>query len=336
MAELLLPFAKRRVDGVYVAPEEVPRGQACDCVCPDCDNPVLARQGEARVWHFAHLKARKCANAYVRSVHELVKQLLCERPDILLPPLESTLLRLDAYGQVVRESETVQPATCVRLDSCLRDQPLGEVDVDLLGALRGRSLIIELTVASRSFHDKLKHYERAGIAALEIDLGQFRSVQATRERVEAAVFDQLENRRWLWHPLASAARLRVADRLEQRLQAVAEAKRLEDERLHQVRTAHRVAQEAEAPHVFFSSVPDAALRWRASFPDEAQWRPARAEFARLHGLAIEAVEAVMSPVGRRSDLARVTPQQLAIDWGAALDVPAGAVFKYFRNAGYTC
>jgi competence CoiA-like predicted nuclease len=62
-AALLLPFAKRLSDEQFVSPDEVPRGQACNCVCSGCEHPVIAKQGTEKAWHFAHMKASDCANA---------------------------------------------------------------------------------------------------------------------------------------------------------------------------------------------------------------------------------------------------------------------------------
>jgi len=45
MSALLLPFATRVMDSHLVSPDEVPRGAACNCLCPGCDRPVIARQG---------------------------------------------------------------------------------------------------------------------------------------------------------------------------------------------------------------------------------------------------------------------------------------------------
>lgn len=51
MAEL---FAALGPDGDVRFVDEVPRGVACGCRCPECFSPLVAKQGEARAWHFAH------------------------------------------------------------------------------------------------------------------------------------------------------------------------------------------------------------------------------------------------------------------------------------------
>ena len=130
---LLLPFAKRLSDGLLVTPEEVPRGLACKCICPGCENPVQARQGTEKVWHFAHTKAEACAGAYEISVHELAKQLIRERKELLLPALEVIVSARGACGENLIEQEVVFESRFVRLDDCKVGQRLDEITPDISG-----------------------------------------------------------------------------------------------------------------------------------------------------------------------------------------------------------
>lgn len=51
---VLIPFALDAVTGEVREIGDVNRGRACDCVCISCGSELEARQGEKRVWHFAH------------------------------------------------------------------------------------------------------------------------------------------------------------------------------------------------------------------------------------------------------------------------------------------
>ena len=82
-----IPFA---IDGSGILREvdEVERGKNCHCRCPQCGGPVLARQGEVRVHHFAHHSRRECFNALETSLYQATIGALT-RPDaqLRLPPL---------------------------------------------------------------------------------------------------------------------------------------------------------------------------------------------------------------------------------------------------------
>ncbi|MBV5336726.1 MAG: hypothetical protein J0653_01610, partial [Deltaproteobacteria bacterium] len=72
-----IPFAVD-ADGVPRSVEEVERGLACKCTCPQCKAPLVANKGERRlkVWHFSHKANTQCAGALERSLHVAVKALI--------------------------------------------------------------------------------------------------------------------------------------------------------------------------------------------------------------------------------------------------------------------
>ena len=61
---------------------EVVRGIGCECACPDplCGRPLVARQGNVKVWHFAHAGDQDgppCSGGE-SGLHKYAKQVLCE------------------------------------------------------------------------------------------------------------------------------------------------------------------------------------------------------------------------------------------------------------------
>ena len=49
-----IPFGLSSSNGSIVDVHSVSRGKDCNCVCPSCRTPLIARQGKENVWHFAH------------------------------------------------------------------------------------------------------------------------------------------------------------------------------------------------------------------------------------------------------------------------------------------
>jgi len=54
MSDLLIPFGLHKITGEIVEPEDVVSGRACDCICPGCKAPILARHPKVNRSHFAH------------------------------------------------------------------------------------------------------------------------------------------------------------------------------------------------------------------------------------------------------------------------------------------
>jgi hypothetical protein len=83
---LLQSFAIAK-DGRVVSVNEVERGQACGCTCPACRRPLIARQGEVRVWHFAHATGADCEGGAESALHLAAKTAIERAGGITLPGL---------------------------------------------------------------------------------------------------------------------------------------------------------------------------------------------------------------------------------------------------------
>lgn len=47
-------------DGTIKGIEVVPSGLACECVCPQCGEKLVAKKGDGLAAHFAHYQAQDC------------------------------------------------------------------------------------------------------------------------------------------------------------------------------------------------------------------------------------------------------------------------------------
>lgn len=334
MSDLLLPFAQRVSDGQLVSPDEVPRGLACNCVCLGCNHPVQAKQGTERIWHFAHAKAGDCAGAYEKSVHEAAKQMMRDRKELWLPALSVTFQAVDAFHRPQVESESIFEQRLVHLDSCKAGQVIDGVAPDLVGVLRDRQLLIEVTVFHRLMPEKRERLQATGLAILELDLSEFKTKQATREGLQAALFDRYDNRRWVWHPARAEAEERVREKLRQRLAATELEWAEQEKKMRAEQAAHRAKLEAARIPVRVTPQFSEGISWRAYFPSEELWSPARAAFCERHALPREQVDAVFGSMVKRSDLARTTPKELAPTWAVQLGVEPEDIFRYFAEGGY--
>lgn len=346
MTPLLLPFAERRADGHLVSPEEVERGLACDCTCPGCGHSVIARQGTEKVWHFAHHRAPMCSDGYQRSVHELAKQLLRERKELLVPALEAVVGAIDAYGRRLEENELVFESKSVPLDECRATVKLDDVTADVLGRLRDHEVLVEVTVFHRLMPDKEARLLATGLPSLEIDLSVFKTTQATRKLVEEALFQNSANRRWLFHPKLAAAEATVRERLQVRVAAVQEqyetALREREARLRASRPLHHARLgDSPVPRVGapygsqqVPSGPASGPIWRAGFPYEEDIRRAQVALMKRTGKSLIDVKRVTEQASRREHLQGVSPPELAAKWAEQLGVEPAVMMRYFEDAFY--
>lgn len=90
---VLIPFAYKSNGQTLVDIDDVPSGKACDCICPSCHCPLIARHcTEDREDHFAHDPAFKLHQDYIEcdfSIHVairlMLKQLLAASHTLKLP-----------------------------------------------------------------------------------------------------------------------------------------------------------------------------------------------------------------------------------------------------------
>jgi hypothetical protein len=87
---------------------EVERGAACGCRCPECDSPLVAKQGNEKEWHFAHEAGQErpeCLVGAMNMLRRLAIEQLQRRDRLLLPPYRISVFTESPLGG---RTETVE------------------------------------------------------------------------------------------------------------------------------------------------------------------------------------------------------------------------------------
>lgn len=82
-------------DGQMRHISEVKHGLACDCVCVQCGQPLVARKGRIRQHHFAHTAETNCNPSPENLTHCYAKNLIGARLRAIEPAFE---VRAEAAG----------------------------------------------------------------------------------------------------------------------------------------------------------------------------------------------------------------------------------------------
>jgi hypothetical protein len=350
MRGLLIPFAIRRSDRRMVSPEEIPRGLACDCECPGCSFPLVAKQGTEKVWHFAHHRHPMCSDGYAKSIEALAKQLIMERLSLRLPALAAQVSGQDPNGTTLIERVLLYESKLIQLDECSQTTLSGEVAPDLVGQLSGHKIVIVISVVHRLRGEKHRRLIASSLPAVEIDLGNFRRAQATRTLLEDALFEESSNRFWIHHPKLVEAQAIAQKRLEERLAESRRALevRLASPRIHapmptrngqlSLSNGHNIVP--SRAHEVPNSSPSATLTdgvapaWRASLPDKASIQQAQAAFVQRTGIDYGKFSELTGQITRRSQLASISPADLTRRWATELNVEAAEIYEFLKTAGY--
>jgi Competence protein CoiA-like family len=240
MDATLIPFALREVDQRFVGVVDVASGLACGCICPSCKSRLIARKGNVKVWHFAHVSRADghqietdCDYSWVVSVRLMARQLLGDGLDLDLPAVTDSVQTADRWGQMVRHTYPVAPAHGVAINQPQLDVPFAGALVDVLASVAGQPFVIYFTHAGRPLPETLKAPTTPCAGVVSISLGQHAlGVENTtaglddRQRLTDFLTSHLASKAWVYHPDMPDKRPEELDQLKARLSAQHQAPHL--------------------------------------------------------------------------------------------------------------
>lgn len=87
-------------DSQLVHVSEVLRGLECGCVCPICNEPLVAKLGDSRAHHFSHSADTDCTPNPESLTHRYAKELIAKRLRAVLPAFEEQVSYTSSDGNV--------------------------------------------------------------------------------------------------------------------------------------------------------------------------------------------------------------------------------------------
>ncbi len=193
----LIPFGIRQ--GLVVHIGEVDRGLDCDCVCPECGAPLMARKGVIREPHFAHYreaKHQRCGSGYETLMHRFAKQVIAEAGYLALPGFEA---KFEPPDDDLSFLIAPKRAMFHRVEIEER-MALARRRVDVVGYEDDGRILIEVCVTHRVRGKKLKEVQRASEAMVEITLQKHALFADSSDDLRKEILDQIDNKRWIFHP----------------------------------------------------------------------------------------------------------------------------------------
>lgn len=174
--------------------KEVERGLACHCRCVVCGEPLIARQGEVRHYHFAHASNREpCESNHETLLHRYAKQLIVDAMGLVVPttPAAAHFFGWDTHESGKRILQAILPASA--------EVAIGAIRPDIL-LVTTDGVQVAVEIAYSSFCDVIKaaEFERLNLPALEIDLSAFTPDAFDPALVKDAVVAEVSNKAWVW------------------------------------------------------------------------------------------------------------------------------------------
>ena len=167
------------------------RGAACQCRCLTCGEPVIAKKGEQREWHFSHCSgAPPCEVNPESLLHRFVKQTIAESASLMVPPLPAG-----------RSLPSTLAAKCnglwLTFDRVESEVAIGGLHADIVAFAGTDAIVIEVAYSSFCGAEKISALEQANLCALEIDVSGVDANQFDPESVRHRILTDLSIKSWL-------------------------------------------------------------------------------------------------------------------------------------------
>lgn len=211
-----IPFGLRESDNTLVDVYDVPNGKQSGCVCPSCQTPLEARQGDINVWHFAHSSKKvyektknECEYSFYLSVRLMARQLIGKQIKLSLPECTGTI---EYYEGVLRFTQwkefSVSKDQDIILDDIEVENTFLGMAVDLIGTIDKFKFVVYFTHPERNVPDGLftPTDAKCGVIRISLDLlqAQFKSAKSEGKKYHKILTDFLttdrKSKTWIYHP----------------------------------------------------------------------------------------------------------------------------------------
>lgn len=168
---------------------QVESGLSCNCTCPSCRDPLIARKGNIKEHHFAHTSI-ECDYATETILHLQAKQILEKNNSIIIPPvlvpfLNRNLVLFDTMS--------------IKYDRVEIEKRTGHIIPDVILYSQGRPLIVEIYVSHKVNMEKKKRIEELGISAIEINLDDFDYSNFNLQKLEKSIISNIYEKKWIYN-----------------------------------------------------------------------------------------------------------------------------------------
>ena len=214
MSNLLIPFGIHRESGLFIEPEDAPRGRACNCLCPGCKAPVLSRHPRVNRIHFAHDSKHDLAEpddecpfnsaaAVAMMIRELAKNL--QRHQFHTPALYRDIHFSCCSAQDI--SVSISKQSVVTIESAEVKNRHQSHQFDLCLHIGKHLILVDLVYKGKPpIRLDSTTFDTTKSAVLEIDCDMFAVKSFNKERdkrFSVAVMEFLlgdDNKKWRHHP----------------------------------------------------------------------------------------------------------------------------------------
>ena len=146
--------------------DSVKKGLECNCICPDCDDPMIAKKGKVKAHHFAHSSKTERESCYMTMLHKVMQQHFARLEFLSLPASEFSI-----FSKIINV-----PKRKVKVLGAKLEFKIGQYYADVLLETKLGDIAIEIFVTHKNEEEKINYYKNNNIASLEYDFSKYRDI----------------------------------------------------------------------------------------------------------------------------------------------------------------
>lgn len=174
----------------------VKNGLACNCICPDCKSPLVAKNNpnNKKAPHFAHYSGVECKGAVESVLHLLSKEVFKQTKKLFLPDFHH-----DYNPANIKPSYKVEKL--IEFDDVIIEKSF-KIDnetivCDAVAVKNGKELLIEFANSHFIDLEKKSKIIKLGLPCIEIDVS---SMEQNIESIVSMLENKSDNKRWILNP----------------------------------------------------------------------------------------------------------------------------------------
>lgn len=155
--EVGLPYGLRKGKLIHISElSDSEKGLRCNCICPHCNDQLIARLGKVRVRHFAHSKS-DCGYGIESALHLKAKQILEQERKLVIP-------NYDYNDQTIIKSQEIF------FDEIFLEKRISDIVPDLILKKGTKQLLVEIAVTHFVDEEKLNKIKSLNLSVIEIQI----------------------------------------------------------------------------------------------------------------------------------------------------------------------
>lgn len=225
----LIPFGLIEATNEFVDVYDVEQGKKCNCICPSCRTPLIARHGDSNTWHFAHAhkgvydKTKKeCQYSFYLSVRLMARQLIDSKITLGLPECRGVVEKLDdELGYPIQESFIVTQEQDLTIEKVEVEKNFSNISVDLVGHINDFQFVIYFVHPGRGVPPELSYPKVNKCGVISVDLSSLPKLFSTARKSGKTYKDVLkdflstdrDSKKWIFHPNYKRSKVSAFEKL---------------------------------------------------------------------------------------------------------------------------